>query len=236
MIPVYAQQPFPEYVERTLFLAGPTPRSADVQSWRPEALEWLKANAQGMHVFVPESGDQAWRKDYDTQVEWESAALARADAIVFWVPRKIETMPAFTTNVEFGLHIAAKRVFYGRPSHAEKIGFLDYHAKALGLPVFTTLTQVLSAATKVVRASPRYGADTKIPRHVWAHTGFAAWLKEQKRARNVILTFAVPYVGPSSSFIIRARLWIERRKVLRSIEMYFGHGDHPQGLMLHGGL
>ena len=30
--------PFPDAVEKTLFLAGPTPRSPDVPSWRPRAL------------------------------------------------------------------------------------------------------------------------------------------------------------------------------------------------------
>jgi len=40
---VYARTPYPTSVKRTIFLAGPTPRSPQVPSWRPRALELLSA-------------------------------------------------------------------------------------------------------------------------------------------------------------------------------------------------
>ena len=33
---------------------------------------------------------------------WERIALTDATVILFWVPRKLPDMAAFTTNVEFG--------------------------------------------------------------------------------------------------------------------------------------
>ena len=52
-------------------------------------------------VFVPEPRDGAWTPDYDGQITWEEAGLHRADCILFWVPRDMETLPGLHTNVEF---------------------------------------------------------------------------------------------------------------------------------------
>ena len=47
---------------------------------------------------------------------------------MFLVPRKIDTMPAFTTNVEFGFYLAVRpeEVLYGRPDDSEKNTYLDW--------------------------------------------------------------------------------------------------------------
>ena len=39
---IYAREALPERVIRTVFLAGPTPRSQDTASWRPDALDALR--------------------------------------------------------------------------------------------------------------------------------------------------------------------------------------------------
>lgn len=223
MIPVYAQQPFPHAVKRTLFLAGPTPRSADVKSWRPEALEWLAANTRDTHethVFVPEAGDGKWRKDYTAQVEWETRALARADAIVFWVPREITTMPAFTTNVEFGLHVGSGRTYYGRPDDAPKIGFLDYHAEARGLPIYNTLAKVLDAGVYGPGAGDRHGPDALIPLLAWKSRSFMIWLKDQKDRGNTLLRCDVPYAS-QVGFVFRFETWIGEQNKAFHHELYF---------------
>ena len=110
----------------TLFLAGPTPRSDDVPSWRPEFISILEETGFDGNVCVPEDRDGKFKGSYTDQVEWEHAFLGAADAIVFWVPRNLETMPAFTTNVEFGYYIKSGRVIYGRPLAAPKNKYLDW--------------------------------------------------------------------------------------------------------------
>jgi hypothetical protein len=40
---IYAGQPLPPQGTASVFLAGPTPRSADVQSWRPAAIGEIAA-------------------------------------------------------------------------------------------------------------------------------------------------------------------------------------------------
>lgn len=57
---------------------------------------------------------------------WERIALTNASLIIFWIPRHLPDMPAFTTNVEFGYWLHTGKVIYGRPNDAEKIKYLDW--------------------------------------------------------------------------------------------------------------
>ena len=57
---------------------------------------------------------------------WERIALTDATVILFWVPRKLPDMAAFTTNVEFGYWLHSWKVIYGRPNDASKIKYLDW--------------------------------------------------------------------------------------------------------------
>ena len=110
---------------KSIFLAGPTPRSKETVSWRPEAIEILnKLDFDGI-VYIPEYGINVGDIDNDKQFAWELEALEEATTIVFWVPRKLPEMPAFTTNVEFGYWLRNKKVVYGRPDGAEHVGYLD---------------------------------------------------------------------------------------------------------------
>lgn len=113
-------------VPNSIFLAGPTPRSDEVKSWRPTALRILKELGHTGYVFVPETADWGWSGDYDGQVLWEWQALGRAACVLFWVPRDLETMPAFTTNVEFGMMATRfpQRTVLGFPTGAPKTSYL----------------------------------------------------------------------------------------------------------------
>ena len=132
MKPVFVGQATPArdkrfgFVPNSIFLAGPTPRSDEVKSWRPKALEILRGKGFTGHVFVPETDGWSWLGDYDRQVKWEWEALGKAACALFWVPRNLETMPGFTTNVEFGFMIALapERVVLGSPEDAEKTRYL----------------------------------------------------------------------------------------------------------------
>lgn len=113
----------------SIFLAGPTPRDEAVHSWRPYAVKLLREMGFDGVVYVPEYSTGEVLHNYDNQITWEWNALDVAGAILFWVPRKLDGMPAFTTNVEFGLFVKEDRTFYGRPDNAELIRYLDslYH-------------------------------------------------------------------------------------------------------------
>ena len=81
---------------------------------------------------------------------WEREALTKATVILFWVPRKLPDMAAFTTNVEFGYWLHSGKVIYGRPDDASKIKYLDwlyqtdYHQEP-----YTDLESLLKASTQL---------------------------------------------------------------------------------------
>ena len=142
-----------------IFLAGPTPRSDEVRSWRPDALSILDKQGYYGDVFVPESADGGWHGRYGDQVIWEWEALGAAACVLFWVPRSLDKMPGFTTNVEFGFIVALKpgQTVLGCPKDAPKTKYLKWLANERGnrfaqsfgleiappVPICTTLEESL---------------------------------------------------------------------------------------------
>lgn len=135
---------------RSIFLAGPTPRDVHGTSWRDEAIGLI--DAAGLYdvsfrtVFSPEIGNGKWLGDYDGQVGWEHMGLELASVIMFWVPREIQHMPAFTTNVEFGMYMESGRIVLGYPTDAPKMKYLDWHARRLCIPVRHSLPETVDAS------------------------------------------------------------------------------------------
>lgn len=137
--------------EKKLFLAGPTPRSIEIETWRKEAVGLLEElNFDGI-VYVPEKEIDDRTFNYDNQVLWEREALHNADVIVFWFARYLPHMPAFTSNVEFGYWLAkdSSKVIYGRPNTAEKMKYLDwlYQTETGEYPI-DNLSDLLAEAIK----------------------------------------------------------------------------------------
>lgn len=114
--------------DKSIFLAGPTPRSVDIETWRKEAIDILEKLGFDGVVYVPELEHDNRTFNYNNQVWWEREALHNASAIIFWIPRNLKTMPAFTTNIEFGYWLAknSDKVIYGRPDDAENNRYLDW--------------------------------------------------------------------------------------------------------------
>lgn len=142
MQPVFALEKLP----KSIFLAGPTPRDENVPSWRPQALEMLKKLGFEGNVYVPEQADWARHDHYDEQVTWEWEALSIATVVVFWVPRDLKVMPAFTTNVEFGLMVASGKCLLGYPADVPKMRYLAHLAERHGGQVYHALEDILKAA------------------------------------------------------------------------------------------
>lgn len=134
---------------KSIFLAGPTPRDATTPSWRPRALEILEDELkfEGT-VFVPESEKWETKEEYLSQVEWEWEAMNSATIVVFWVPRNLIDMPAFTTNVEFGLMAHSNKAVLGYPPHAPKTGYLHALARRFNIPVAPSLEALLTIAVE----------------------------------------------------------------------------------------
>ena len=112
--------------EKSIFLAGQTPRDKNTISWRNEAIKILEKLGFDGIVYVPEYSTWKPKADYVDQAMWERDGLSNATIIVFWIPRHLPNMPAFTTNVEFGYWLHSGKIIYGRPNEAEKIKYLDW--------------------------------------------------------------------------------------------------------------
>jgi hypothetical protein len=154
---VWAREPIP--AGPSVFLAGPTPRAGDgVPSWRPAAVEAIRAAWMGgpLTVLTPESRGGVRAEHYDDQFEWETAARASASVVLFWIPRDLETMPGFTTNVEFGFDVAARRrVVLGAPTdcpNPERNRYLVHLANANSAPVRGTLADTVATAIDLIKS------------------------------------------------------------------------------------
>lgn len=150
---IYSRQDIPENIGRSIFLAGPTPREASVQSWRPEAIRILNEMNFDGTIFVPEDSDGSRKFEYDDQIEWEWNGLSQATCIVFWIPRELVTMPAFTTNIEWGRWYESGKVVLGYPENTPKMSYLKYCAEKNNIPLSHNLTNTLKSALQKLEGS-----------------------------------------------------------------------------------
>lgn len=175
---IAAPEPLPSSAGCTLFLAGPTPREPEVASWRPAALEQLEQLGYRGVVLDPER--RTTHYEYDSQVAWEAAALRISDVIVFWVPRDLATMPAFTTNVEFGMWITSNRVICGGPPNAPKNRYLAATAARHGVRWYDDLADLLSDAAVAAggTAVRRDSVELAVPSPVARTAAHRRWAQQ----------------------------------------------------------
>ncbi|MBI4991709.1 MAG: NUDIX hydrolase [Candidatus Harrisonbacteria bacterium] len=186
---VYSRETFPLAWKKSIFLAGPTPQKAEVKSWRSEALRILKTFGYDGVVFVPEDrgGGIYENFNYREQVEWEHKALNAADCILFWVPRNLEMLPGFTTNVEFGLYVHLGKSVLGYPPEAEKIKYLDLVAEKNDIPILHTLQETIEKCLDLLNpGAMRVGGERDVPLRIWRTGTFQLWYRAQKRVGNRI--------------------------------------------------
>lgn len=148
----------------SIFLAGPTLRPLSWWErakigffglnlrWRDKAIELLRVKGFSGTVFVPEHDDGSLMEDYVGQTEWEYQCLEQATVILFWVPRHMKYLPAFTTNLEFGRYVRpGNRVVYGRPDDSPKNKYLDWmYRKHIGKSPSNSLCQTINEALMLI--------------------------------------------------------------------------------------
>ena len=137
--------------KKSIFLAGPTPRDENTTSWRIDVCDRLEKLGFDGVVYNPEYSSWVPKSNYMDQAEWEREALTAATVIMFWVPRDLKDMPAFTTNVEFGYWLHTGKVIYGRPDDSVKNKYLDWLYKVdYNKEPFSDLDELLKETIKMV--------------------------------------------------------------------------------------
>jgi len=241
MILVYALEPMPTTMVKSIFLAGPTPRSQDVESWRQKAIDILESLDYDGHVFIPEPADGVWSKNYDGQVGWEEKALNQADLIVFWVPREMSSMPALTTNDEWGVWRNSGKVMFGAPKEAVKVRYQQHYAEKYKVQQFDFLPGLLRAA--VTRLGPgrhRQGGEVKVPLYVWEQPSFQSWYNYQLYAGNVLRDAEVLWtfrVGPKLDkmfcWVLKVSVYITSEDRVKQNEFVLGRPDISSVVLWH---
>src|ERR1700729_2501161 len=111
--------------ERLLYLAGPVPRESAEPGWHDEAImECRKAGFDGM-IAVPRL-PAGTSEDPGAQIAWEHAAMSRADALLFWIPRVLWELPGLTTNLEWGVWHDSGKAVLGAPTGAPRMRYLRF--------------------------------------------------------------------------------------------------------------
>ncbi len=137
-----------------IFLAGPTRRNSKYKnSWRKSAIDIFESKGYDGIIYIPEyKNNQPFEETISNihrQTDWEWEALGKASVILFWIPRELPDMPAFTTNVEFGRYTALTphKVVLGYPKEAVKMRYLDYlYNKACNRTSKTSLEDTINEA------------------------------------------------------------------------------------------
>lgn len=249
---VFSDQPLPTSQVKSIFLAGPSPRRAEVADWRPDALKVLAELGFDGTVFIPIPAHRFQKRgealdtkafqneaswSYDAQVEWECGARAMSDLIVFWVPRVLDIgakdlgMPAFTTNFELGEDLASGKVLYGRPPHAQKVSYLDQRVQAHGLNVHSSLESVLREAVSLLGAgAPRSGGEAQVPLRVWNTPAFQAWYGQLCAAGNrldgaEVLSQVTVGASVLFCFTLKANVWVTAEQRHKSNEIVVSRPD-----------
>jgi 8-oxo-dGTP pyrophosphatase MutT (NUDIX family) len=208
MIKVYVGQEPPKAFRKSIFLAGPTPRSTHVNSWRPEALRLLEESGYDGVVFIPERTDGEWKNDYVGQIEWEETYLNMADCILFWIPRDMKDMPALTTNDEWGVWKNSGKVILGMPDEAVHVRYQQHYAKKYFALMLNTLKATIECAIKMIGpGAARKDGEREVPLIVWRTASFKQWYASQLHCGNRLDHARVHWMyrtGPEKSIVF---LW-----------------------------
>lgn len=124
----------------SIFLAGPTIRNGKFEdSWRSTAVRYFEKLGFDGNIYVPESKTGEYSDDLRQTANWEWNRLESSKKIMFWIPRDLETLPGFTTNIEFGRYITLcpEKVILGFPLDAPKNSYIELLYERLSSHIIT---------------------------------------------------------------------------------------------------
>jgi hypothetical protein len=145
---IYALEPLPASSASVIYLAGPVPREAADAGWHEDAVREIHRTGFRGCIVIPRLRPAA-TSDPDEQRRWEHEAMSRADALLFWIPRVLWTLPGLTSNLEWGVWHDSGKAVLGAPPSAPKMSYLRFYAEVGGAPQATSLAEAAEIAVEL---------------------------------------------------------------------------------------
>lgn len=231
---IYTNDPIPTSITKSIFLAGPTPRTEDVISWRIEAIKILKdLNFDGT-VFIPEFEDFNKNDSISSEdrILWEEKCLNLCDCIVFWVPRDLKDLPAFTTNIEFGMWHDSGKIVFGAPKDSPKNSYLRYYCDRYNISNNYELLDTLKSAIKYLgEGAVRNDGEVNVPLYIWRLDQFQSWYLSHKKIGNelrdarVLFTFRPGNKDFVFTSILHVNIFIKHENRYKTNEFVLSRPD-----------
>lgn len=232
---VHAGEEPPDVYDASMFLCGPTPRTSEVDSWRPEAIAKISSRWRGagrLVVFVPEPRSGERWPSYDINRTWELYWGDRADVVLVWIPRG-PGMPGYTTNDEFGRWKDSGRVVLGTPRAAEHVRYQRDYAAETGIPLADDLTGTIALALDHIGSGAyRRDGHRHVPLLLWRTRSFQTWLTAQEHAGNQLRSGRLEWtfrVGPQRNIVLfwafHAVMWVAVEQREKANEVVLSRPD-----------
>ncbi len=138
----------PSAGERLVYLAGPVPRDSAERGWHEDAIEECRTAGFRETIAVPRLR-AGTVEDPDAQIAWEHAAMSRADALLFWIPRVLWELPGLTTNLEWGVWHDCGKAVLGAPAGTPSMRYLRFYAQRAGAPQADSLAETARLAVQI---------------------------------------------------------------------------------------
>ncbi|MGC8460784.1 MAG: nucleoside 2-deoxyribosyltransferase domain-containing protein [Candidatus Dormibacteria bacterium] len=206
---VYRDEPLPRNFAKSIFLAGPSPRSPGDPDWRVNAVRELADLGFDGVVYIP--FPRPGKEDTMDPWRWEHDAMMRSDVIAFWVPRS-QKLPGYTTNIEWGEFYRSGRCVLGCPPKTPGMDRMRHMAKFEEIPFATTLRDtMLQCIGGIGQGAPRSGGECSIPIKIWRTHSFQEWYMAQCALGGKLLRAEVQWTSaaraphiPPAAFKIEA--------------------------------
>lgn len=232
---VHAGEDPPDAFQASIFLAGPTPRTDEFESWRPGAIDLITLGWHGgdptapLAVFVPEPRDGRRWPDYDINRAWELCWGDRADVVLFWIPRR-PGMEGRTTNDEWGRWKDTGRAVLGTPPDALQVRYQRDYATEVGVPLADDLAAtVANALAHIGHGARRAGGHRNVPLLLWRTESFQRWLTAQTDAGNLLRSGRLEWTHRIGDVVLfwafRAVVWVAAEGREKSNEVVFSRPD-----------
>ncbi len=231
---VFMGEPYPQNVEKMLFLADSALHGDKLSSsWRIAAIQLLEQIGYDGIVYIPEEREGCptiAALEYEARVKWTRRALMQSDVIVFWLPEDLKSMPNIVMSVELGWLSKGGRVILGTPLGTAEARDLHLYAQQFNVPCYTQLSKALHEAVRRIGVgAQRHNGEAAVPLDVWRTESFQEWLSAQKKAGNRLDDARVEWigrVGPSGSvvffWIMYVKVWIQDEDRYKENEWIIG--------------